>query len=152
MWHENSDETGHLFEGECLGEVKVSARGREYLSFAEAMALVKAAQPWNPTDPGPRPANDLHAAVCEVLGVDNYSEVALYTAVGSPLDFYHGVDALIEWRGAIVTIDVTANPTKSAHKADFILWPEDFAGNLATAAKLIARQLVSAGRRGEMTC
>lgn len=142
MRHEFDGLTGRLFEAEVLGEIMVVARSREYRSYTAALAEVRQAQPWEPTDPRPRLASDLHASVCEALGVENYSEVALYTAVGSALDFFHGVDAFVEWRGEIVTIDLTVNPYKVRHKADVIVGPVDFESNLEATARTIADRLM----------
>jgi len=103
-----------LFMKLSNGETPEQARGR--LSFANGIRFVKALQPWaDPTSPKRKVARDLLDFVCEELGIDPESdeaqEVKFFTSVGSPLDL-HGVDALIEYRGARVLIDVTKNPAK----------------------------------------
>jgi hypothetical protein len=115
--------TGRLLEDEVLGKCLWHSAG--YVPYREAMDRVKQFQPWNPADPPSRALNDLHALVCEELGARAYSEVKCYTAVGSPLDRFHGVDSFIEKGGAVATIDLTANSKKDVHKADIILHEED---------------------------
>lgn len=57
---------------------------------------------------------------------DEWSQLRFYTAIGSALDHYHGVDAFFEFGGARVTMDITQNPAKeSGYKADFIIGPEE---------------------------
>jgi len=115
--------TGHLFEEEVLGKCRWTSK--DYIPFRKAMDIVKKNQAVDPTDPKSGAANDFHALVCEELGVDDYTEVSLYTSVGSPLDYYHGVDAFVEWKGAFVSIDLTLDKGKVEYKADIILHEDD---------------------------
>src|SRR6185369_4444565 len=92
---------------------------------AESMDLVRKNQPCDPSDPDPRCANDLHALIAEKLGLDDFSELKLYTAVGSPLDFWHGIDGFFEFRGHVLTIDLTVNSHKDSGKANMIVHPDD---------------------------
>ena len=50
-------------------------------------------------------------------------ELKLYTAVGSPLDFFHAVDAFIEYKGEIITLDLTLRPESDTDgkRADVII-------------------------------
>lgn len=120
--------TGRLAEGEMFGRVnRESIPSKEnYLPYKEAMRLAKEAQPYeDPSDPDPRFAQDLHATISENLGLDDYSDLSLYTAVDSSLDTYHGVDAFFEldWNGKIyrVTMDVTINYNKGENgKAEVV--------------------------------
>lgn len=116
--------TGRLFEEEVVG--KCLWASADYVPYRKAMTMVKQSQPGNPADP-PSPAmNDFHALVCEELGAKDYSAVKCYTAVGSPLDRFHGIDSFVELNGgAVVTIDLTTNRKKDEHKADIILHEED---------------------------
>ena len=126
--------TGKLLETELLGQTPKSSskeRGLDYLPFRQAIEQVKNMQPGDPTDPTPRFSNDLHCTVAEFCGIEDYSKLSLYTAVGSSLDHFHGVDAFFELNGGFggvirVTIDVTKNPHKDAYKADIVLYiPEE---------------------------
>jgi len=96
------------------------------MPYRKAMDVVKQSQPGNPADPSSPAMNDFHALVCEELGAKDYSLVKCFTAVGSPLDIFHGVDSFVELDGgAVVTIDLTTNSKKDVHKADIILHEQD---------------------------
>jgi len=114
---------GKFFEGAVLG--RCFGKWDGYMTFKKAMEAVKLGQPGDPTDPEQRTANDLHALVCEELGLEDYSKLQFFTAVESPLDYYHGVDGWFEFSGKVVTIDVTLNPKKELPKADIIILGED---------------------------
>lgn len=119
--------TGHLMESETLGELSHLERENFYVPFRRAMAWVEEHQPFDPTDPGPRFANDVHALVAEKLGIEDLNEVKFFTAVGSPLDHFHGIDGFfrIKTRGKefVVTLDVTINPAKGKeYKADILIF------------------------------
>lgn len=114
--------TGKLLEEEILGCCLWVWDG--YLSFRESVKKVKAFQPWDPTDPRPRAANDFHFFVSEALEVE-CSELGFFTSVGTPLDRYHGVDAFFEYNGRVATVDLTSNGKKDEYKADLIVHEED---------------------------
>lgn len=121
--------TGGLLEVDMFGERFRKRRGGpgEYKKYEEALKEVKVDYPGDPSDPRERFASDLHAEVAQELGLEDWSELRLYSAVGSSLDYYHGVDAFFEWRDQRVTMDVTRNPAKeSGYKADVILGEEEF--------------------------
>lgn len=107
--------TGRLLETDMFGErfSGQSGRAAEYKEYEDALEEVKKDYPWDPTDPMPRFANNLHAEVAQELGLEDWSELKLYTAVGSALDRYHGVDAFFEYGDGRVTLDVTKNPAKA---------------------------------------
>lgn len=112
--------TGHLFEEEVFGRCRAKANG--YIPYRQALAEVEANQPWDPTDPGTRFANDLHAEVASALGLDDWTGLRFFTAIGSALDRYHGIDAFFRFGIAIVTLDVTLNDAKrNGYKADIIV-------------------------------
>lgn len=132
--------TGRLFEEEVLGALHITwSRGR-FVPFVEALRLAQINQSWDPSDPNLRVANDLHAEVALALGLDDWRELRLFSAVNSPLDFFHGVDGWFEFRGRVVTMDVTTNPHKLSAKADFIIRPEDLGPEARpSTARLIAK-------------
>jgi hypothetical protein len=117
----NAGYTGRLLEAEVLPQCTDTLTC--HLPYKVAMARVRMNQPagWNPKDPASKCMNNFHTLVAEALETTDYSELKLFSAVGSPLDFFHGVDAFFEFQGRIVTIDVTKNPHKLEGKADFIL-------------------------------
>lgn len=140
--------TGRLLEEEALGVCR--AKAGPYQSWKKALAAVLANQPWDPSDPGPRFASDLHAEVALCLGLEDWSVLRYYTAVGSDFDVWHGVDAFLIFQGEMVTIDVTTNPEKlNGYKADFIVGPEAIwdAATRESLAREIASVLVAERRR-----
>ncbi len=134
--------TGRKFEEEVVGHCSWQWDG--YTTRSKAMSRVKISQPlgWDPTDPEPDIANDLHAHVCIEMGLEDWSVVAFYTAVGSPLDRWYGTDFFFEFRGKVVTLDLTTNPKKTSYKADIIVHPHmTKQDGLKALGQEIARQL-----------
>jgi len=94
---------------------------------------------WNPTDPPlietefagehikSTLPTDLHAACAEALGLEDYSELKLFTAANTPADTLYGVDLILEYGGSRLLIDVATNVSNkewklnSSDKADYIL-------------------------------
>ncbi len=68
----------------------------------------------------------------------------LYIALGTSLDYWHGVDAFLCIGGSCVTLDITTNPTKK-QKADFLLTPDDVtrdeSGNPKGFTKIFLKKL-----------
>lgn len=127
--------TGHLIEKELFGvpessknmpEIEKKFREAGFIKMRDAMSVIKRYQPEgsDPSDPEAGFANDLHATVAELLGIEDYENLRFYTAVGTLIDFKNGVDAFMELdhegRTYFVTLDVTANPNKTSHKADIV--------------------------------
>jgi hypothetical protein len=108
---------------------------RGYLPFQRAQDLIREHYPGDPTNPEKEFANDIRLEVVEQLdlGDEGSDDVKFYSAVGTPLDLYHGVDAWIEIAlqdeqsgrtiRAQVTLDVTQRTEKQeeGHKADIII-------------------------------
>ena len=128
--------TGRLFEEEVLGHCGGSWSG--YMTYHQSLDFVKNNQIWDPTDPSSRTANDLHSHVALELGLEDWSELKFYSALKTPLDLFHGVDGFFEFRGTVVTIDVTININKQKYKADLIFHPSD---DLEILAYQVASQL-----------
>jgi hypothetical protein len=144
-WNPRCRYTGTEIEEEIIGHALVSWNGT-YVPFKQSMRDVRANQPWDPSDPEPAFANDFHASVAVALGIEDYSELKLYTAVGSTLDVCHGIDCFFEFRGKIVTIDLTTNPSKVLAKANFVLNVSDEAYALDFGTDEVVRWL--GGGRG----
>jgi hypothetical protein len=73
-------------------------------------------------------ANDLRLEVMDGLGLEESMSDSLefYSAVGTPLDVFHGVDAWIQIKGvngrvAYVTMDATLDKSKDEYKSDIII-------------------------------
>jgi hypothetical protein len=114
---------GPTIERELFGKTSKEKEG--YVKYKEAMDIVRKSQPYkDPSEPDPEFADDLHATVADSLELEEYKKLKLFTAVGSHLDVYHGVDAFIELEDenmkVICTIDVTTNPNKDVAKADVL--------------------------------
>jgi hypothetical protein len=113
----------------------------EYIPFPEALQEVKDAQfeGYNPSFPSGGCNKDFFDAVRKHLLVSDDS-LEYFIAIGTKLDFWHGVDAFFEWRGVGVTIDATLDPEK-IRKADFLITPELIeSGEIYT---VVAREIAS---------
>jgi hypothetical protein len=124
--------TGRLLEREVFGDISVAWEGKmQYLPYQEAMHFCHNHQPenWSPTEPSPRVASDLHALVAigleEIIGEFEWNELGIFSAIGTPLDVFHGVDGWFEFHGRVVTFDLTTNSQKGTYKADVILIYEE---------------------------
>lgn len=125
---------GKLIESELLGETKKEINHfaelhetptyMKYKSSVEFAKTHQRADPLNPKRFFPKSLREGLKSDSQ-LGITNEEQIAFYTAVNSPLDLYHGVDAFFEYkngeRAIVVTLDVTTNPNKDSYKADVIL-------------------------------
>lgn len=126
------DLTGKLLEEEIFCEIHAEWHG--YMNYRKAMSFVidhQEQEHWDPTDPTTFAGRDLHASVAlaieEEIGRDfDWSELELYSALRTPLDYFHGVDGFFSFKGVVVTLDVTKNPDKEEYKADLIMQYENF--------------------------
>jgi hypothetical protein len=125
---------GRIMENELLGKIKSSNENGsgDYIKYRDAMERVKrpGVQPFeDPSDPCEvRFASDLHATLADKIGLEDYNDLRFYTAVGSQLDFKHGVDAFFEvdmnGKTFVITLDVSMNERKkdeSDIKADVLI-------------------------------
>jgi len=130
MHFKHSESTGGLVEQELLGKSLYENKEREnfseygYTTRDHSFRVLKDMQSFDPTDPQPDFANTVHYYVFNGLGLEA-ENVRFFTAVKSPLDRFHGVDAWFEidddTTTTVITIDVTMNPNKeTGHKADII--------------------------------
>jgi len=148
--------TGNLFETEQIGTIdtgspeyqkalrlakeKEAKFGKEggYLRFRTALELVKKFQPSDPTNPQKPFARELRIALQDILKLEtpeDYDRVKFYTAVGTPLDIFHGVDAFVEFEKENpetkkvdvyrATFDFTTNPQKQGYKSDIVVQEKD---------------------------
>ena len=139
--------SGRMFEADVLGSVVVKTKWMErarkmgitevgYLPFEKAVELAREFQHGDPTNPEKNFANDLRLAIIErlekrdFLKLGDEDNVKFYSALGMPLDVFHGIDAFIEFTDRLsvthrVTLDETANPAKleGGHKADIVFEP-----------------------------
>ena len=133
--------TGQDLEADFLGDGPAEIRydGSTYQTFKEAFQNVikhqpshrdksGQARPWDAEDPPMPLPNALQFLVKEQLEErlkDPELSLGFYNALGTELDKRYGIDAILvlESKGerAFVSIDITSNPNKTAHKADLIL-------------------------------
>lgn len=131
--------SGRLSESDMFGDFQTTPEGvkafkvvageRGYIARGQAIELIRKHTKEDPTNPTKPFANEIRLAVAEELGLEDDEDLdrlRFYSAVGTPLDVFHGVDGWIEFHmegGAsrIVTMDVTLDPGKTEHKADVIV-------------------------------
>lgn len=123
--------SGGLLEHELFGANRHEkiARGERpsYYSYNQSVEEVEKIQIGDPSDPEAKFANDLHATIAEKLGLEDYTKLSFYNALGTSLDYYHGVDAFFKYKDKEgnthrITLDLTKNPNKDDYKADVILY------------------------------
>jgi len=156
-----SEETltrGQQFEKRCLG---VCSKHQKliFMNFRDAIGLAKSLDPtWIPTSPPTLFGRSLLSQVGDVLGrmlkvskSKKRFDLSLYPTVGTPLDFFHGVDAFLALRDLefnhdfIITLDFSLNVGKIVGKADFVISEDDVDkienGILIEKVEMIAKQL-----------
>lgn len=120
-------QAGSDFEIEKFG--KCRTRCSQYRTWREAAEEAKRCQPQRKTEF----VLLLERMLVQVLD----AQVVCFSAVGTAFDIFHGVDAFIEYRGIIVTVDATLNPDKVVGKADLVFYQHhdaaDLAGRIARA-------------------
>jgi hypothetical protein len=121
---------GRRFEQSFLGytlrdEDNLYFNPEEYISFVEALQEMMETQPvgYDPSSPTDGGVVELFQKVKDILEKDR-DDLRLYIAVGTRMDFFHGVDAVFSWHNVNVTIDVTVDPNKE-YKSDICLRPCD---------------------------
>jgi hypothetical protein len=121
---ESSGNTGRIFESEILSTLPDTWRKEGFFDEAKSYEWVRQNQTWNPSDPTNKIANELHYKVAEQLGLDDVNELKFYSALGSPLDYFYGVDAFFEIGNSTFTLDLSINPHKKEAKADMVVHEE----------------------------
>ena len=106
------------------------------MKFNEALEEVKQNQPYSPNHPTGEAAV-FHEAVALAMGI-RPEDLELYTAIGSTLDRFHGIDGFFSFDGIIVTLDITANMSKDEYKARVIVTIKDAENGYKQAAEEIA--------------
>lgn len=110
------------------------AGDRGFLPYQKSQELIREYYPEDSTHPSKEFARDLRLALCDALELegDDGDAIKFYSAVGTPLDHFHGVDGWVEidldngkggFLHAEVTLDATKRPEKleEGHKADVII-------------------------------
>jgi hypothetical protein len=113
---------------------KKAAAERGYLPYGRAQEIIREFYPEDPTNPKKEFAKDLRLEICDRLELDEEEAdcVKFYSAVGTALDRFHGVDGWFEidldseefgTLHAEVTMDATKRPDKleDGYKADMVV-------------------------------
>ncbi len=109
----------------------------DYMPYDQAIKLVKLVQPKEKPFP-----KDLQLEIANDLNV-YLQQLSYYTAIGSPLDTFHGVDAFLELdlgndQIIRITLDITSNIDKIEHKANVVFqWPKDGIDRKSDEGKII---------------
>lgn len=118
MFNPESRERGTEFEHDLFGQVDVrsaafkramtelGADQRGYLKYRQAMELAEKFQPADPRNPKKEFSRDLRLEVADLLEIP-YDDVAVYTALKTPLDIFHGVDGFLKAKIGDKTFTVT---------------------------------------------
>lgn len=108
---------GEDVERAVLGSPKKKEENNEYVPFQEAIRQVKEDQP-SPFERSliVKELRNKIAANC----TDKTEAVKFFTAVGTPLDIYHGIDAFFEQGLRRVTLDISMREKRS-FKADVLM-------------------------------
>jgi hypothetical protein len=125
-------ETGHMFESSFVGECRVSWNG-QFVNYKESLEMVRKNQP---KDAVHERGSILIAEIAAQLDVAEH-ELRLLTAVGSPLDKFHGADAVVEFRGMVAPVDFKVRNLDNP-KA-IVIRPSDVGNGLKFAAFRIVR-------------
>lgn len=114
--------TGKDIEFAVLGpSLAMSSRMPEYQTRGDAITTLLKAGPI-PSEKMSVFAKELVTYITRAAYKAGLGHIKFRSALGTSLDIHHGVDALFATeRGAVVTLDVTANEEKTVHKADIIV-------------------------------
>ena len=142
-------------------ELKKAMKPNGFVFYRDALNLVKKFQPGDPKNPERGFARDLRIAILDELGLTEEKDMdrlEFYTAVGSPLDHWHGVDSFFELRQKLgsplrATLDamMVSEAEKIARgqsvKADILVSEKelhlDDEAKLEEEQKRIAKQIVA---------
>lgn len=118
--------TGRVLESELLGETEgaVERNKAEYQSYREAMSEVKAFE-----QKGTYFVRDLTERLTTIMAVPAET-VRFYTALGTTLDYFHGIDGFFELdingNTLVVTVDVSLREKpRDEYKADVLIYIDE---------------------------
>ncbi len=137
-----SSHAGHVWERDVFFIDSTFLRNHHkpaYLDLDVAIQKVKHMQnqmAWNPKRPHTDWGKKIFQEVFQYLP-DNSLE--MYCALGTTLDYYHGIDGFFSWRGRIATFDLTIRKKKVDIKADAFITPQKW----QIACRKLAEKLLS---------
>jgi hypothetical protein len=133
--------TGKILEADVLGVprgAELFESKPEYIRYKDAVTLIHQIQPERPTyfmaelrdriEYIIQDSDELLSSHEEAAQLLKDATVEMYTAVGTSLDYHHGIDGFAELtcpqceEPYRVTLDVTGNPEKTYSKSDIIVY------------------------------
>jgi len=138
---ENFGLTGKLLESDYFGpSVRISAesikflkdfgrpaqRGGVYLPREKSIEYVRKFYAQDPHNPQKPIAQELFRALLKKLSIKDAEKLSFYSAIDTPLDFFHGTDGFFELDNVRLALDLTANLNKDEDEnfnVDFVLYP-----------------------------
>ena len=124
---ENFGLTGKLLESDYFGpSVRISAesikflkdfgrpaqRGGVYLPREKSIEYVRKFYAQDPHNPQKPIAQELFRALLKKLSIKDAEKLSFYSAIDTPLDFFHGTDGFFELDNVRLALDLTANLNK----------------------------------------
>lgn len=141
---------GALWEQEVFGQAACDRDQPPYRQFDSALSEVltvnwqKTVQHWDPDKPSTEIGYQLFQAVESFLPVLPQRVLRLYSAIGSALDYYHGIDGVFYWRGQKAYIDLTVNDDKISKSSHIFIFHRFDLVNIHILASKIAKRLTGA--------
>lgn len=151
-YESKQEQTGNIFEWQFIGEVDTTNREYQkelfrlqeeaaqkgatnrHIPYDKAMELARKFQPFDPTHPNKPFARDIRISLLDLMinkklitnSEEDQDRVKFYTAVKTPLDLFHGVDAFIEYKDIDnkrypVTLDLTLTKSKRVYRSDVVI-------------------------------
>lgn len=138
---ENSGYSGRQHEADLFGRFDTSnpaykealeklmvRRGDRYVSHKDSLELVQRFSKEDPTNPKKDLLRDLRLEIIDALD-DEKVTVEAYSALGTPLDVFHGIDAFLiikqDGKETVITLDATLREKKlddqEGAKADILI-------------------------------
>lgn len=110
---------------ERVGQPSEKSEFLYYVTRENALDLARNFQPFDPEQPDVELLRELRLAVLEKLegyfGEFDAGKIKAYTAVDSPADILHGIDAFFDIGDQTITLDLTIQKDKKFVKADILI-------------------------------
>jgi hypothetical protein len=92
----------------------------EYLDFEDSLEIARRFTAGDPSEPDSRIASDIHASVADELGIEDYSELKMYSGMQTPLADKHKVHGVLELGKKEDDIRITMNALLDEEQAEKI--------------------------------
>jgi len=138
MNHDIIFEAGYRWEKQFFGKSSKNSIKKPHKDFDDSMFEVLNEETqiklgWDPQKPSTPLSKEVFECIKSYLPENKFDKLRLFNALGTSLDFHHGVDAVFildEGEQFYVTVDLTTKYVKSKNvqKADIILSQKAHAG------------------------